>query len=61
MADGTSKLTIDEHDFENYYIDYIPYNKQIDFINKKVKNFIKLKNKFLKAQEKFEKDLIRII
>ncbi len=61
LADGTSKLTIDEHDFENYYIDYIPYNKQIDFINKKVKNFIKLKNKFLKAQEKFEKDLIRII
>lgn len=26
LADGTSKLTIDKTDLEEYYIDYVPYD-----------------------------------
>lgn len=39
LADGTSKLTINADDFMNYYVEYIPYEKQIDFYEKNIKKY----------------------
>lgn len=50
LADGTSKLTIDPDNFKEYYIDYIPIDKQNDFVNTKLKSFNKLKEKYIKAE-----------
>ena len=60
LADGTSKLTIDSNTLENYYIDYIPYDKQVQFVKTKIEKFNKIKEKFLKAKEAFEAELFKI-
>lgn len=60
LADGTSKLTIDKTDLEQYYIDYIPYEKQRDFVETKIKKFENLKRKFLRAKKQFEAELYKM-
>lgn len=52
LADGTSKLTIGKSNFKQYYIDYIPFEKQNDFVEKHIKEY----NKKLKSLKKMIKE-----
>ncbi len=58
LADGTSKLTIGKDLFEQYYIDYIPYDEQIAFVKGKLKRFRMLQTKYREAQVKLEQDIM---
>ena len=53
LADGTSKLTINDKELSNYKIDYIPISKQNDFTTKKL---VKVDN-LIKQVKKSEKDI----
>lgn len=57
LADGTSKLTISPEMFEDYYIDYIPYEEQMAFVNTKLKGFLKLQERYRRAQEKLSQEI----
>lgn len=60
LADGTSKLTISPTAFKEYYIDYIPYNEQVNFVQTKLKAFLELEKQYKKAKEKLTNDIINI-
>ena len=60
LADGTSKLTISPDMFKDYYIEYIPYEKQKDFVKIKLKNFLTLQERYKKAQEQLSNDIANI-
>ena len=51
IADGTSKLTISPEVFADYYIEYIPYEQQKNFVGTEVREFLKLKQRYILAQE----------
>ena len=36
--------------FSDYYIDYIPYDKQKEFVNKELKEFLQLKAQYSQAE-----------
>ena len=57
LTDGTSKLTIAFDAFKDYYIDYIPYTEQKEFVDTKLKDFIKIQNEFRNAQEQLSKGI----
>lgn len=61
IADGTSKLTIDAKVFGEYYIDYIPIEKQEDFVKTKLTKFNKLKKKFKEAEASINNDIARLV
>lgn len=61
LADGTSKLTISPAVFEKYYIDYIPLDDQIKFVEEKVKPFLELQKQYKKAQQLLTQDVINIL
>ena len=50
LAEGTSKLIISTEMFSDYYIDYIPYDKQKEFVNKELKEFLQLKAQYSQAE-----------
>lgn len=60
LADGTSKLTISSDMFKDYYIDYIPYNEQQDFVQTKLKDFLTLQKEYRKAQEQLSQDIANL-
>lgn len=61
LADGTSKLTIDFTDnLPNYYIDYVPYDEQIAFVNSKLKHFNEVRNKYIEEKKKMEKEISKL-
>lgn len=60
LADGTSKLTISKDSFEQYYIDYVPYDEQIAFVKTKLKRFRRLQMKYRDAQTKLEQDITHL-
>lgn len=60
LADGTSKLTISPDMFKEYYIDYIPIDKQKKFVETKLKDFLELQEQYKKAQEKLSEDISNI-
>lgn len=60
LADGTSKLTISPDMFKDYYIDYIPYEEQQDFVKTKLKGFLSLQEKYRKAQEQLSHDIANL-
>lgn len=60
LADGTSKLTISPDMFKDYYIDYIPYKEQQEFVKTKLKDFLKLQEKYKKAQEQLSQDIANL-
>ena len=60
LADGTSKLTISPNLFKEYYIDYIPYKEQLDFVQTKLKDFLLLQNKYKMAQEHLSRDIANL-
>ena len=60
LADGTSKLTISTNAFKEYYIDYIPYDEQVNFVQTKLKSFLDLEEQYKKAKEKLTNEIIHI-
>ncbi|MDD2435699.1 MAG: N-6 DNA methylase [Bacilli bacterium] len=58
LADGTSKLTINNNDFKDYYVDYINLDEQEKFVSNYIidyeKKKKKLKESIIKAEEKIE-------
>lgn len=60
LADGTSKLTISPDMFREYYIDYIPIDKQKRFVETKLKDFLSLQEQYKKAQEKLSEEISSI-
>lgn len=60
LADGTSKLTISQELFKDYYIDYIPYDEQKAFVLTKLKDYLKIQEKYRKAQEQLSQDIINL-
>ena len=60
LADGTSKLTISQELFKEYYIDYIPYDEQKAFVQTKLKDYLKIQEKYRKAQEKLSQEIINL-
>lgn len=60
LADGTSKLTISQDMFKEYYIDYIPYEEQKSFVQTKLKDFLALQEKYKKAQEQLSQDIANL-
>lgn len=61
LADGTSKLTIDENDLKNYYIEYIPLSEQLTFVEKYVKSFDELVIKLSDAEYSLKSQLQNIL
>ena len=57
LANGTSKLTISTDMLKGYYIDYIPYDKQRQFVSEKLKKYLQLKEAFEKAQAEFNQNI----
>ena len=60
LADGTSKLTIGKDSFEQYYIDYIPFDEQIAFVKTKLNDFRTLETQYRAAQEKLEQAITNL-
>ncbi len=61
LADGTSKLTISYNDdLPNYYIDYVPYEEQISFVNEKLSKFNRIRNEYLKEKNKIESEVANL-
>ena len=50
IAEGASKLTISPEMFSDYYIDYVPYEKQKEFVNGELREFLEIKAKYLQAE-----------
>lgn len=61
LADGTSKLTIRPEDLMEYYIDYIPYEKQISFVNEKIIALEKMKNEIIQAEKGIQENFNTLI
>lgn len=60
LADGTSKLTISGDMLMDYYIDYVPYDEQIEFVNSKLSSFLKLQEQYRKAQKQLAQDILNL-
>ncbi|MGN1372635.1 MAG: N-6 DNA methylase [Candidatus Coproplasma sp.] len=61
LADGTSKLTIGKEDLEEYYIDYIPYDKQKTFVNDSLAAVNALRKQLDKAEENLKKHILSLV
>ncbi len=61
LADGTSKLTISKDDLAEYYIEYIPKEKQDNFVEQNVKNLLKLKAQIETAENKLKASLQNLL
>lgn len=61
LADGTSKLTISDEDFNEYFIDYIPYDKQIAFVNESLINYNNLKKQLASAENELQKHILQLM
>jgi hypothetical protein len=54
LADGTSKLTINPEEFMEYYVEYIPYEKQVEFYNRNIRPVEDLERKLRVARDKLD-------
>ena len=61
LADGTSKLTISDEDLKEYFIDYIPYDKQIAFVNESLINYNNLKKQLESAENELQKHILQLM
>ena len=57
LADGTSKLTLSPEALKDYYIDYIPYNKQVKFYSNRISKYIAKEKEFKKEKEILEESM----
>lgn len=61
LADGTSKLTIDPADLMDYYIEYVPYERQKEFYNNSIKPFEQLKTKAIVAEKSLHTNILDLL
>lgn len=61
LADGTSKPTIDPDDLMDYYIEYIPYDQQIQFYDSSIKPFEKLNAKTEVAENNLHSNILDLL
>lgn len=61
IADGTSKLTINEKELANYYVEYIPKSVQDEFVLKYIPKVSMLENQLKMAKTDLNNKLITII
>lgn len=61
LADGTSKLTIDPSDLMDYYVEYIPYEQQMDFYNSIIKPFEELKVRTIIAENSLHSNILELL
>lgn len=54
LADGTSKLTLNNEALEQYYIEYIPIEQQDEYVNKYIKKY----NKQKEVLKNIEKEML---
>lgn len=60
LADGTSKLTIDADDLMTYYIDYIPYQRQLEFYEERIKPYDILKKELLDREGELQSGILAL-
>ena len=60
LADGTSKLTISPDDLMEYYIEYVPYDKQVEFYNTNIIPYEKLVSQLKLAEDNLQKGIIAL-
>lgn len=61
LKDGTSKLTIRPNDLESYYIDYIPIEKQNDFVSSYLKEYKSLKQELILREKNINNRINELI
>lgn len=61
LADGTSKLTLKNDELEDYYIEYIPIEKQNMYVNNYLNKYEEKKNELKKIEESLYKKLEDIV
>jgi len=64
LADGGSKIHIKKEVFENYYIDYIPYDKQKELqkiVIEKARKLNELKKQIEEAETKINERILALI
>ncbi len=61
LADGTSKLTISMEDLNNYYIEYIPMEKQKYFVENNLEELKKVRNQLKEAEKKVNDSIKNMI
>lgn len=61
LADGTSKLTIGDVDLKEYYIDYIPYDKQQAFVNNSLTEVIGLRKQLAEAEDNLKNHILSLV
>ena len=57
LADGTSKLTISPKALEDYYIDYIPYEKQQNFVDNYIDKYLQIEEEYKEMKNNLEKNM----
>ena len=60
LADGTSKLTIAKDILADYYIEYIPFAKQQEFVRTKLQKFLNLQEQYRKEQELLSAEISKL-
>ena len=58
LADGTSKLTISPDDLMGYYIDYVPYDRQLSFYSQKIRPYEELQRKLKELEQDLKNGII---
>lgn len=58
LADGTSKLTISPEDLMEYYIEYVPYDKQQEFYHSNIVPYERLANQLKEAEQTLQQGII---
>lgn len=61
LADGTSKLTIDPDDLLEYFIEYIPYDQQVQFYENNIKPFEQLKTQAIIAENNLHSNILNLL
>ena len=61
LADGTSKLTINPDELMNYYVEYIPYDEQVEFYEKNIKPLVKIEEQRRKIESGLNTNLLNMM
>ena len=61
LADGTSKLTIGDTDLKEYYIDYIPYDKQLAFVKNSLAEVNNLRKQLIEAENNLQNHILKLV
>lgn len=60
LADGTSKLTISPDDLMEYYIEYVPYDKQVEFYKSNIVPYEQLVSQLKLAEDNLQKGIVAL-